>query len=104
MNEAYHIRMLRCPYFSEKVSYLMKRNNVVVFKVRKDATKITIKKIIYKFFNIKVLRVHIINVKDKGRYYRNKHRCMTRKFWKKAYITLRSGKELKMISENKELL
>ncbi|MCR3754995.1 MAG: 50S ribosomal subunit protein L23 [Candidatus Westeberhardia cardiocondylae] len=90
------IRILRIPYFSEKASFLMKKYNTVVFVVRKDATKIMIKKIIYNFFKINVVDVNIINIKNRSNFKKN-NRSIFFKSWKKAYITLKPGQKLKFI-------
>ncbi|CEN32041.1 50S ribosomal protein L23 [Candidatus Westeberhardia cardiocondylae] len=103
MYEECLIRILRVPYFSEKSSFLMKKYNTVVFKVRKDATKIMIKKLIRKVFGIEVMNVHIINVKIKNKY-SGKKKKFCRRSWKKAYIVLKKGQGLKFISNNIESL
>ena len=52
------------PIITEKATSLSE-NNKVVFKVRDDASKKTIKKNIEKIFKVKVIKVNTINKKSK---------------------------------------
>lgn len=87
------------PHVSEKSSFLIKKNNTIVLKVRKNANKIEIAESIEKIFSVKVKSVNTIILKGKKK--RNKKNIFFKKNWKKAYITLQKGQNLDLF-ENKE--
>ncbi len=59
------------PIITEKATSLSE-NNKVVFKVRDDASKKTIKKNIEKIFKVNVIKVNTINKKSKSKIIRGK--------------------------------
>ncbi len=89
-------KILIMPYVTEKIQLLdskSKKGQIVVFKVHKDANKSMIKEAIYKLYNIKALKVNIINQPYKRRRFRN---IITKKpGFKKAIVTLEPGKTIK---------
>ncbi len=88
-------KVLIMPYITEKTQMLnekSKKGQVVVFKVNKNANKHMIKQAIYQLYNIKALKVNIINQPYKKTRFRN---IQTKKpGFKKAIITLEPGKTI----------
>ncbi len=82
-------RVLIRPHISEKSTRVM-QSNQHTFRVAPKATKNAIKKAIESHYEVKVERVHVVNVKGKrkGRIKGKLGRC---KDWKKAYVTLAEG-------------
>ena len=82
-------RVLIRPHISEKSTRVM-QSNQHTFRVAPKATKSAIKKAIETHYEVKVERVHVVNVKGKrkGRIKGKLGRC---KDWKKAYVTLAEG-------------
>ena len=82
------------PVVTEKSQVLASNGKTYVFKVRKDANKIQIKKAIEELFNVKVKSVNTLNTKPKdkrvGRY------TGKTKTYKKAYVTLVDGASIEM--------
>ncbi|GIX42821.1 MAG: 50S ribosomal protein L23 [Leptospiraceae bacterium] len=89
-------KVLIMPYVTEKTEMLnqnSKKGQVVVFKVHKNATKTMIKEAIYRLYNVKAMKVNIINQPYKKTRFRN---IITKKpGFKKAIITLEPGKTIK---------
>ncbi|VFP83021.1 50S ribosomal protein L23 [Candidatus Erwinia haradaeae] len=86
------LRILRAPHVSEKASSLMDKDNTIVFKVTKDASKVEIKSAIKSIFKVEVDSVNTLLVK--GKIKRHKKRLGRRKDWKKAYISLKEGQNI----------
>ncbi len=84
------------PIFSSKVSYISKKNNIVVFKFKNFCNKIQIKKAIEKIFNIKVEKVRTLLVKGKKKK-RGKIIGKTKK-WKKVYVFLKKKYKIEQIN------
>lgn len=68
------------------------QHNQYAFKVRKDATKTSIKNVIESTYNVKVTRCNILNRKGKFKARRNGHT----KSFKVAYVSLAEGQELNL--------
>jgi large subunit ribosomal protein L23 len=82
-------KVLLAPVISEKSTVLSDRENKIVFKVSKSATKHNIKNAVELFFNVKVDYVHVLNIKGKNKRF---GRFMGSKSdWKKAYVKLKQG-------------
>ena len=79
------------PIITEKATSLSE-NNKVVFKVRDDASKKTIKKNIEKIFKVNVLKVNTIKKKSKSKIIRGK--VGYKKGYKKALVTLKKGQSI----------
>ena len=79
------------PIITEKATSLSE-NNKVVFKVREDASKKTIKKNIEKIFKVNVTKINIINKKNRTKFTRG--RKIKVKGYKKAIITLKKGQSI----------
>ena len=79
------------PIITEKATSLSE-NNKVVFKVRDDASKKTIKKNIEKIFKVNVIKVNTITKKSKSKIIRGK--IGYKKCYKKALVTLKKGQSI----------
>ena len=79
------------PIITEKATSLSD-NNKVVFKVRDDASKKTIKKNIEKIFKVNVIKVNTITKKSKSKIIRGK--IGYKKGYKKALVTLKKGQSI----------
>ncbi len=82
-------------HVSEKSVRIGDANRQYVFKVIKDANKQTVKQAVELLFKVNVTKVNILNVKPKKKIFRGRHG--SRKAWKKAYITLQEGQEIKFL-------
>jgi large subunit ribosomal protein L23 len=84
-------RVIVRPVVTEKTTE-MGESDKYAFEVASDATKSEVKQAVEKFFGVKVLDVHTMNVRGKpkrlGRY------MGRRKDWKKAIVTLQSGDKI----------
>ncbi|RLA82799.1 MAG: 50S ribosomal protein L23 [Deltaproteobacteria bacterium] len=74
------------PVITEKATLQKERENKVTFVVAKDANKAEIKEAVEKLFNVKVLKVNVMNVRGKRRRFRWIEG--KRPDWKKAIVTL----------------
>ena len=80
------------PVVSEKSTMVGEGFNQTVFKVRRNATKLEVKKAVELLFKVKVDCVQILNSKGKVKRYGNtKGR---RDHTKKAYVCLADGEEI----------
>ena len=92
MNKERIFQVLLAPQVSEKASIAIEHNQYV-FRVRKDATKPEIKTSVEQLFDVKVKGVQTLNMKGKTKRF---GRSMGRRSdWKKAYVTLKEGFEIK---------
>ena len=79
------------PVITEKSSN-MSAQNKIVFKVRDDANKKTLKKNIEKIFKVNVTKINIIKKQSKNKFTRG--RKVKIKGYKKAIITLKKGQSI----------
>ena len=96
IREERQLKVLRAPHVSEKASTAMEKNNTIVLKVAKDATKAEIKAAVSKLFEVEVEDVNTLLVK--GNVKRHGQRVGRRSDWQKAYVTLKEGQNLYFIS------
>ena len=82
---------IRNPIITEKATALSEENKTV-FKVHKSASKDIIKKNIEKIFKVKVIKINIINTKQKQKIKQGK--LSTKSGYKKAIITLKKGQSI----------
>lgn len=86
------LQVILAPVVSEKATFAGEKNEQVVLRVVKDATKAEIKAAVELLFKVQVEGVQVLNVKGKtkrfGRF------TGTRKGWKKAYVSLVPGQEI----------
>lgn len=92
MNQERIYKILLGPVVSEKTSSFSESENLVVFKVIKDACKPEIKAAIEQLFDVKVENVRVLNVKGKTK--RSKYGMGVRSDWKKAYVRLEQGQDI----------
>ena len=86
------LQVLLAPVVSEKATFAGEKNEQIVFRVVRDATKAEIKAAIELLFKVKVEGVQVLNVKGKAKRFGRFNG--SRKGWKKAYISLESGQEI----------
>jgi large subunit ribosomal protein L23 len=81
------------PIISEKSTGLLEKHKYV-FKVARDANKLTIMQALKELFNVNVEKVNIVNVRGKNR--RLRYKIGKRTAWKKAIVTLRAGDKIEI--------
>ena len=79
------------PLITEKSTNLSELNKVV-FKINKNANKISIKKNIEKIFKVNVIKVNIINKQNRTKLTRGKKVKVLG--YKKAIVTLKKGQNI----------
>ena len=84
--------ILDAPIISEKSTIAAEKHNRFVFKVKKQATKIQVKKAVEAMFSVEVDSVHVLNVKGKKK--RFGKTLGQRSDWKKAYVKLKPGHDI----------
>lgn len=90
------LQIILAPVVSEKATFAGEKNEQVVLRVAKDATKDEIKAAVELLFKVKVEGVQVLNVKGKAKRF---GRFMgQRKGWKKAYVSLVAGQEIDLAS------
>jgi large subunit ribosomal protein L23 len=81
--------VLRRPLVTEKSNYQNAELHQYVFEVAGDATKTLVKDAVEMLFDVKVLRVNVLNVPAKrARRWRNRRMLVRRGAYKKAVVTL----------------
>jgi large subunit ribosomal protein L23 len=88
-NEVKLASILEAPIISEKSTNVGDQSNQYVFKVKKSATKLEVKKAVELMFKVEVVSVRVLNVK--GKIKRFGRSLGKRSDWKKAYVKLQSG-------------
>ena len=84
--------VLRRPLITEKSNYLNTKLHQYVFEVASDATKGMVKNAVETIFDVKVLRVNVINMPAKHKKnLRSRRTTNRRSSFKKAVITLAPG-------------
>tara|TARA_B100001769_G_C21697102_1_gene385047 strand:+ start:248 stop:541 length:294 start_codon:yes stop_codon:yes gene_type:complete len=91
MKKINYIDSVKHPIITEKATVLSEQNKTV-FKVHKSASKDIIKKNIEKIFKVKVIKINIINTKQKQKIKQGK--LSTKSGYKKAIITLKKGQSI----------
>ncbi len=80
------------PHVSEKATIAGERENQVVFKVRRDATKQEIRAAVEMLFEVEVAGVQVVN--HRGKTKRFGRGIGKRSAWKKAYVKLAPGSDI----------
>ena len=81
--------VLRRPLVTEKSNYQNAELHQYVFEVAGDATKTLVKDAVEMLFDVKVMRVNVLNVPAKrARRWRNRRMLVRRGGYKKAVVTL----------------
>lgn len=84
--------VLRRPLITEKTNYLNSDLHQYVFEVSRDATKGMVKDAVENIFNVKVVRVNVINMPAKQKKnLRNRRTVIRRSGYRKAVVTLSPG-------------
>ena len=92
MNEYDLATVLLSPLVSEKGERIGEKENRYIFKVRKSATKLQIRKAVEAMLKVEVESVQTLNLKGKKKRF---GRTMgKRPDWKKAYVKLKPGHEI----------
>jgi len=89
--------VLVAPIISEKATRVGEKNNQVLFKVLRDATKTEIKAAVELMFKVEVDSVSTVN--QKGKTKRFGRSVGRRDHVKKAYVSLKAGQELNFSGE-----
>ena len=96
MNDAKLYEVIRAPRVSEKTARLQEVSNQYVFEVATTATKADIKVAVEKLFDVKVEADNVLNVKGKGKAFRN--RMGRPGDWRKAYVKLADGQSIDVMA------
>ena len=81
--------IIKKPLITEKTAYQNSKLHQYVFEVDSKATKVDVKDAVEKAFEVKVLKVNIINVPAKrGRKARSRRVSIRKSAYKKAIVTL----------------
>ena len=97
MNDAKLYNVIRAPRISEKTARLQEVSNQYVFEVATTATKADVKAAIEKLFAVTVEAVNVVNVKGKGKAFKN--RAGRRGDWRKAYVKLADGQSIDVMAK-----
>jgi large subunit ribosomal protein L23 len=89
MNREELMTVLIAPHVTEKSSLAMQNHNQYTFRVRRDATKIDVKKAVQLMFDVEVRAVQIVNEPGKTRRFGG--RVGRTQDSKKAYVSLAKG-------------
>lgn len=96
-NQEKLMHVLLGPHVSEKATQVGEAHNQVVFRVRRDADKLRIRRAVEKLFDVKVADVQIVNVRGKSK--RFGQRAGVQSNWKKAYVRLAPGSSINFMGE-----
>src|SRR4051812_1951130 len=91
-NQERLMQVILAPQVSEKSTFVADKNNQVVFRVIKDASKPDIRAAIELLFKVEVENVQTLNVKGKAKRFGKFNG--RRRSWKKAYVCLKAGQEI----------
>jgi len=87
--------IIRRPIITEKTNYLSSYLNQYVFEVDSKANKTEIKEAIETIFDVKVVRINVMNVPAKqSRNMRNRQMRTRTSAYKKAIVTLAEGERI----------
>ena len=89
--------VLVAPIVSEKATMVGEKSNAITFKVLQDATKPEIKAAVELMFKVEVKGVSVANIKGKTKHFGRS--VGRRDNVRKAYVTLKPGQELNLVSE-----
>ena len=85
------------PVVTEHAARLTERHNKYTFRVHRDANKIQIREAVKTLFNVKVTKVHTINMPAKRKGGLRVRTPGIRSPWKKAIITLAKGDTINLV-------
>lgn len=90
-----YTQILIKPLVSEKATYVRELANQVIFYVHPDANKIEIAKAVEKAFDVKVVKVNVITVKNRNRTRQGRVQGKIAGY-RKAYVTLAQGNSIEI--------
>ena len=88
-------KIIIAPVVSEKSTLLSEQQRKFVFRVKKTATKKTIKQAVELMFSVQVESIHVLNVKGKTKRYGRF--IGSRSDWKKAYVKLKECHDIDLV-------
>ena len=89
--------VLRRPLVTEKSNYQTGKLRQYSFEVRSDANRTLVKEAVEKMFDVKVMRVNIMNTAGKRSRRRNRRLLIRDAGFKKAIVTLAEGNSLEFL-------
>ena len=89
--------VLRRPLVTEKSNYQTGKLRQYSFEVTPDANRTLVKEAVEQMFDVKVLRVNIINTAGKRSRRRNRRLMIRSAGFKKAIVTLAEGSSLEFL-------
>jgi large subunit ribosomal protein L23 len=92
-------QVLLAPVVSEKATFVADKNEQVIFRVARDATKPEVKAAVELLFKVEVESVQMLNVKGKTK--RFGRSIGRRNHEKKAFVSLKPGQEINFAAEAK---
>jgi len=92
MSKLANYDIIIAPMVTEKTTQALEKNNQVVFKVRREATKPEIKAAVEQLFNVKVKAVNTSVRKGKRKSFRGRSAILSDV--KKATVTLEAGQSI----------
>lgn len=92
MNRERLMTVLLGPHVSEKSTTVADDHNQIVFRVRRDASKIEVRRAVEMMFEVEVEGVQILN--QGGKQKRFGRTMGKRSDWKKAYVRLKAGQDI----------
>ena len=92
MNREELMTVLIAPHVTEKSSLAMQNHNQYTFRVRRDATKVDVKKAVQLMFDVQVRGVQIVNEPGKTRRFGG--RAGRTQDTKKAYVSIAQGQTI----------
>lgn len=93
--------ILKRPIITEK-SMMLAKSGLYTFEVDKNATKPQIAKLVALKFNVKALKVKIINVKGRVRSQKKVRKSYTTQGFKKAMVQVKKGDKIAIFETPKE--
>ena len=92
------LQSVLAPHVTEKATMVADKLNQIIFKVKKDATKIQVKEAIEAMFKVDVENINLLNVKGKTKK-ASRNTMGKRADWKKAYVSIKAGQEINFTGE-----
>jgi large subunit ribosomal protein L23 len=89
--------VLRRPLVTEKSNYQTGKLHQYSFEVRSDANRTLVKEAVEQMFDVKVVRVNILNTAGKRSRRRNRRLMIRDAGFKKAIVTLAEGSTLEFL-------
>ncbi|MEY4193674.1 MAG: hypothetical protein RLZZ226_42 [Pseudomonadota bacterium] len=96
MSDYQLMELIQEPLLTEKASTIKGEGEVHIFRVRKSADKIQIRKAVELAFGVEVAAVNVVNVAGKVK--RFGQSFGKRPDWKKAYVRLKPGHTIELAS------